>query len=165
MNSDAYVYRALIYYVMGQSMEALAAARKAVELAPAASRSHTALAQMLLAVGQPDAALAEVEKESDPAYRVYARARTNILVGRKANADAALAEFERAFAADWAYAIASLHALRGETDRAFLWLDRAFQHRDSGLIGTPPINIDPDMRNLHNDPRWKAFLRKMKLPE
>jgi TolB-like protein/Tfp pilus assembly protein PilF len=165
LNSDAYIYRAVIYYAMGQFTEALAAARKAVELSPTSSRSHTVLAQMLLAVGQRDAALAEVEKESDPEYRTYARARTYILIGRRANADAALAEFEKTLAADWAYEIAALHALRGEPDQAFLWLDRAYQQRNTGLIATPSIKIDPDMKNLHGDPRWKAFLHKIKLPE
>jgi adenylate cyclase len=53
LNYDAYVYRAEIYYAMGQFTEVVAAARKAVELAATASRSHAALAQMLLAVGQP----------------------------------------------------------------------------------------------------------------
>jgi TolB-like protein/Flp pilus assembly protein TadD len=165
LNSDAYVYRAEIYYAMGQFTEALAAARKAVELAPTASRSHTALAQMLLAVGQPDAALAEAEKESDAGSRAQARARTYILVGRRADADAALAEFEKSFAADWAYEIAALHALRGESDQAFLWLDRAHQQRNAGLIGTPSINIDSDLKSLRDDPRYKAFLRKMNLPD
>jgi len=165
LNADAYVYRAEIYCAMGQFTEALAAARKAVELAPTASRSHTALAQMLLAIGQPDAALAEVEKESDPAYRVYARARTYILLGRRTDASAAFAEFEKTYAADWAYAIASLHALRGERDQAFSWLDRAYQQRDGGLIGTPSVNIDPDLKSIRGDSRYQAFLRKMNLPK
>ena len=165
LNSDAYVYRAEIYYALGQFTEALAAARKAVELSPTASRSHSALAQMLLAVGQPDAALAEVEQESDPGYRAYARARTYILVGRRADADAALAEFEKTFAADWAYEIAALHALRGESDQAFKWLDRAYQQRNAGLIGTPSVRIDPDIKSLRGDARYKALLHKMKLPE
>jgi len=165
LNGDAYVFLAEIHYAMGQFTEAVAAARKAVELAPTASRSHTALAQMLLAVGQPDAALAEAEKESDPEYRAYARARTFILVGRRADADAALAEFEKTLAATWAYEIATLHALRAEPDQAFLWLDRAYQQRDTALIATPSINIDPDLISLHGDPRYRAFLQKMKLPE
>jgi adenylate cyclase len=165
LNSDAYIYRAVIYYGMGQFTEAVTAARKAVELSPTSSRSHTVLAQMLLAIGQRDAALAEVEKESDPGYRTHARARTYILIGRRADADAALAEFEKTFAADWAYEIAALHALRGEPDQAFLWLDRAYQQRNTGLIATPSINIDPDLKSLRGDPRYKAFLHKMKLPE
>jgi tetratricopeptide (TPR) repeat protein len=165
LNANAYLFRAIVYRVMGQFAEALTAARKVVELEPTASRSHTVLAETLLAIGQPDAALAEVEKESDPAYRAYARARTYILVGRRADADAALAEFEKTFAADWAYAIASLHALRDEPDEAFSWLDRAYQQRDGGLTGTPSVNVDPDLKSIRGDPRYKAFLRKMNLPE
>jgi len=165
LNANAYLFRAIVYRVMGQFAEALTAARKVVELEPTASRSHTVLAETLLAIGQPDAALAEVEKESDPAYRAYTRARTYILVGRRADADAALAEFEKTFAADWAYAIASLHALRGEPDQAFLWLDRAYEQRDAGLVGTPSANIDPDLKSIRGDPRYKAFLRKMNLSE
>jgi adenylate cyclase len=108
---------------------------------------------VLTSVGQPDAALAEVEKESDAGYRTYARARTYILNGHRADADAALAEFEESFSAEWAYEIAALHALRGETDQAFLWLDRAYQQRSAGLIGTPSINIDRDLISLRVDPR------------
>jgi TolB-like protein/Flp pilus assembly protein TadD len=165
LNANPYLFRAEIYYLTGRFTEAVAAARKAVEFAPGAARSRTALAQMLLAVGQPEAALAEAEKESDPGYRTYARARTYTLIGRRPEADAALAELQKSFAADWAYEIAALHALRAEPDQAFLWLDRAYQQRDTALIGTPSVNIDADMRNLHGDPRWKAFLHKMKLPE
>jgi predicted Zn-dependent protease len=59
---------------MGHITEALAAARKVVELALTASRSRVVLGQMLLAIGQSDAALAEIEKETDPGYRAYALA-------------------------------------------------------------------------------------------
>jgi hypothetical protein len=86
-------------------------------------------------------------------------------MGRRTDAAAALAEFEKTFAADWAYEMAVLHALRGEPDQAFLWLDRACQQRNAGLIGTPSINIDRDLTSLRGDPRYKAFLRKMNLPE
>jgi tetratricopeptide (TPR) repeat protein len=137
LNADAYLYRAEIYYVLGQFREAAAAARKTVELPPIGSRSHSVLAQMSLAIGQPDAALAEVEKEFDPGYRGYVRARTYILLGRRADAGAALAEFEKAFAADWAYGIASLHALLGESDQTFLRLDRAYRQRLPKRLKTP----------------------------
>jgi hypothetical protein len=123
------------------------------------------LRRCYLPSASPDAALAEAEKESDSAYRLYARTRTYILIGRKAEAATALFEFEKTSAADWAYEIAALHALRRETDQAFNWLDRAYQQRNGGLIGTPSVNIDSDLKNLHGDPRWKMFLRKMNLPD
>jgi hypothetical protein len=60
--------------------------------------------------------------------------------------------------------VIALHALRGERDQAFSWLNRAYQENSQDLLGSPPITIEPDLRNLHADPRWAAFLRKMSLP-
>jgi adenylate cyclase len=58
--------------------------------------------------------------------------------------------------------IAEAFAYRGEIDQAFAWLDRAYQEHDYGVS---EINRDPLMKSMHGDPRWKAFLRKIKLPE
>ncbi len=164
LNYFAYQNLAYTYYAMGQFNEALAAARKVVELAPTAPGSYATLAQMLLAAGQKDEALVEVEKELDPGSRAYALARGYTVLARKHDADAAAATFEKHFSAGWPYGIAQVYALRGDRDQAFSWLNRAYQQHDSAIIGIPPVTVDPDMRNLHGDPRWAAFLRKMNLP-
>jgi tetratricopeptide (TPR) repeat protein len=164
LNFTAYSALGTVYYSLGQFKDAEAAARKTLELIPNAPGVHINLAQVLLAQGQQDAALAEIEKDSDQGFRVYALARTYILLGRKVDADAALAQAEKTFAASQPYNIATLHALRGDLDQAFLWLNRAYERHDPDLIGLPPITVDPDMNNLRSDPRYKAFLRKMNLP-
>ncbi len=64
---------------------------------------------------------------------------------------------------DSAYQIAEIYAFRGETDKAFEWLERAYKQRDGGLA--QQMKGDPLLRSLHSDPRWSAFLKKMKLPE
>ncbi len=165
LNSDAQMYLAMVHYVLGQFTEAEVAARKATDLNPTEPGSHLPLIQTLLALGKVDAALAEIEKESDLGYRKFARARAYIVLGRKADADAALSQLEKTFGVEQPYSIAMLHALRGEDDDGFLWLDRAFAKRDPNLIGMPTITVEPDLRSLRGDPRYKAFLRKMKLPE
>jgi tetratricopeptide (TPR) repeat protein len=165
LNSAAFSILATIYYALGQFKDAAAAARKGLELTPTAPASHTLLAQMLLAQGQQDAAFAEIEKESDQGFRAYALARTYILLGRKGDADAALAQAKKTFAASQPYNIATIHALRGELDQAFLWLNRAYEQHDPDLVGWPPFTVDPDLKSLREDPRYKAFLRKMNLPE
>jgi hypothetical protein len=38
---------------------------------------------------------------------------------------------------------------------------RAYAQRDSGLIAT---KVEPLLKNLHNDPRFAAFLKKLNLP-
>jgi adenylate cyclase len=163
LSPDTYISLAFAYYSMGRFAEAVAAMRKTMDLTPTADGVHMVLAQMLLGAGQKNAALAEVEKESYPGFRAYALARTHIVLGRKGDADKALAEVEKKYAAEMPYSIATLHALRGDRDQAFSWLNRAYQQRDLSLIGHPPVTVDPDLRNLHGDPRWEAFLRKMKL--
>ena len=82
-------------------------------------------------------------------------------VGRKAESDAALRELTQKFAGEWAYQIAEVHAFRGEIDEAFAWLDRAYAQRDGGFS---EMKGDPLLKNLEGDPRYVAFLRKMKLP-
>jgi len=44
---------------------------------------------------------------------------------------------------------------------SFEWLERAYQQRDTGL---PEIKMRQILRTLHSDPRWSAFLKKMRLP-
>jgi hypothetical protein len=54
-----------------------------------------------------------------------------------------------------------VHAFRGEADLALEWLERAYNQRDGGVL---EIKGDRFMRGLVDDPRYKAFLKKLKLP-
>ena len=71
-----------------------------------------------------------------------------------------MAEFTAKYEKQSAYEIALVHAFRGETSQAFEWLDRAYAERDSGL---PNIKGNPLLRNLEQDPRYTALLKKMRL--
>ena len=79
----------------------------------------------------------------------------------KEKADAALAEIMKEYQSDWAFQIAQIYAYRGETDKAFEWLERAYKQRDGGLA---EMKGNPLLRSLEHDPRYRAFLQKMKLP-
>jgi hypothetical protein len=83
-------------------------------------------------------------------------------MGRKRDSDAAMVEAEMKHAKDNIIGIAAAHAYRGETDQAFAWLERAYQERDARILG---IKTDPYLKSLVADPRYKALLRKMNLPE
>jgi hypothetical protein len=61
-----------------------------------------------------------------------------------------------------AYQIAEVYAWRGEKDKAFEWLERAYQQRDSGLS---EINHELILASLRGDERYAALMRKMQLPE
>ena len=53
------------------------------------------------------------------------------------------------------------YAYRGDYDRSLNWLERAYQQRDASL---DEIVGEPLFKNLGDDVRFKAFLRKMNLP-
>ena len=75
-------------------------------------------------------------------------------MGRKEESDANLANFMNQFpGAD--LQIAEMYAFRGETDRAFEYLERANSERMRG---------DPLLKSIQHDPRYAALLQKMSLP-
>jgi hypothetical protein len=95
-------------------------------------------------------------------YRLSGIAMAEHTLGHAKESQQALDELMSKDARDAAYEIAEVFAWRGEKDRAFEWLERAYKQRDNQL---PDIKYDPWMKSLRADPRFKALLRKMKLPE
>jgi hypothetical protein len=69
---------------------------------------------------------------------------------------------EKKYAARSPALIAHLYACRKDLDRAFAWLDTAYREHDASLVHVKPL---PCMRILEPDPRYKALLRKMNLPD
>jgi serine/threonine-protein kinase len=162
VGSSSYTDIASYYYETGRLPEAEAAYRKAIDLLPTAPGGHAGLGTVLLLRGEAAAALAEFQRDPDESNQRQGAALAYFALGRRAEANAALAEMKRLDATTNASNIVEALAYRGEIDQAFVWLDRAYQQRDFGLSG---INRDPLLKSLHGDPRWKAFLRKMKLLE
>jgi hypothetical protein len=52
------------------------------------------------------------------------------------------------------------NALIGEKDRAFDWLERAYEDRVGFLV---MIKIEPRLEGLRSDPRYNDLLRRMRL--
>jgi predicted Zn-dependent protease len=137
-----------------------AAFKKALELSPEHPVLRTDLGRVYLAQAHPQEALAEMEREPEPLWRLYGQALAYHALGRKKEADAALAEFVAKYQGD--FQIAEVYAFRGEADWAFEWLERAYAQRDPGI--SEMKGGDPLLKNLERDPRYAAFLKKMRLP-
>ncbi len=83
-------------------------------------------------------------------------------LGRAADSNAALKRLIAGGAGNYAYEVAEIYAYRGERDEALKWLERAYVQKDGTLKW---IARDPTMAKLELDARYKAFLRKMNLPD
>ena len=154
---------AYAYYFAGRSDEAIATLRSAARLSPEMIGVRYWIGIALLAKGEPDAALAEMQIEADEGWRLFGLTMVYHALGRHEESDAALAETIAKYEQDSAYNIAYILADRGEVDRAFEWLDKAVTYQDPGLS---EIAGQPLFAKLKSDPRWLPLLRTLgKAPE
>jgi TolB-like protein len=152
---------ARILLAEGKLDEADAQARKAAELQPTGAGSHRWQVLVAIQRGDSETALREAQLEPNEAYRRFELALAHYARGDRPAADAALSEMIGRDRNLLAYQIAEVYAWRGETDKAFEWLQISFDNHDTGTLSLP---IDPLMRGLHDDPRYKNLLAKLGLP-
>jgi tetratricopeptide (TPR) repeat protein len=150
-----------VEFFMGQLDKAAADVKKALELSPDVWPGLILLSQIYVMQGRPQDALPEIELVRYDPERAFLYPIAYYALGRKRESDAALSKLIAKYHASLAYEIARVYAFRNQSDEAFEWLDRAYAQRDSGLIGT---KVDPLLKNLHGDPRFAAFLKKLNLP-
>jgi TolB-like protein/Flp pilus assembly protein TadD len=166
VNPSIVVDRGLPYFLSRRYDEAMAHARKGLELFPDFFLCHLLLGSSLTEKGESAAAIAELEKakslEPTPLVLgelgyVYARG------GRPADARAVLAELQdgsrtRYVAAYW---LAMIHAALNEKDEAFAWLERAYAARSWWLVW---LKTDPKADPLRSDPRFADLSRRVGFP-
>ena len=142
------------------------AARQSIEralaISPTADSLHFALGQLDLLQGRLAEAQAEFQKQSAEGNRRMGVAMVEHASGRDKQSQAALKKLIANNAGDMAYQVADVYAWRGEKDKAFEWLERAYQQRDSGLNG---IAWDPLLSSLKGDSRFGVLLTKLKLSD
>jgi lipoprotein NlpI len=141
--------------------EAAATFRQLLELDPQFPYVHLNLGLIFLWQNEPQMALMEMRKETDPVSREYGNVLALSTLGRKVEADQAMATLVRDYNMSDAFFIACAYAWRGDKDQAFVWLDRAYEQRDY-LIAE--ILMYSELSSLKSDPRWPAFLDKLGLP-
>jgi adenylate cyclase len=146
----------------GNLIEAEGAYRQALDLAPTMSQLHIMLGWLLVQRHDPTAALKEMEQETDERYREIGRALALDALGRKSEADRALAITEMNYADIAQYPIAVVYANRNDRGKAFMWLDRAYRSHDGWV---PWVTWDPSLKNLTSDPRYTAYIHKISEPQ
>jgi TolB-like protein/tetratricopeptide (TPR) repeat protein len=147
----------------GRYDQAIGSLRAVLTLNPGFAGSHLVLGESLLGKGDAAGALTEIEKEANEPFRMMGLPMAYHALERKADSDAALAALIAKYGKDAPYDVAYIYAVRGEADHAFEWLDKAAAAHDTSLILLLVENL---FANIHSDPRWLPFLRKLgKAPE
>jgi tetratricopeptide (TPR) repeat protein len=161
LRANSYLNLGQLLYLAGRYDEAQAALRKALDLNPQAAYVHVILGQILIAERKPQQALTEIEKEPSEWGKLTGEALVYHALGREQDSDAALDGLIARHGTYTAYQIAQVYAYRGESDKSFEWLERAYKQRDAGL---PSFNTEPLFKNMRHDQRYSELLQKMRLP-
>ena len=135
---------------------------RVIELNPSAPNSYAALGMSYLLQGKFDEAATAAQKDTADWARLLTVSCARWGQKRVPESDAALAELIAKNGEVAAYQIAEVYGYRNDKDKAFEWLERARRQRDAGISGLRP---DVLLKNLHDDPRWDAFLRKVGLAD
>jgi TolB-like protein len=136
------------------------ASRRALEISPDSPYALNNLGTLQLVEDNARDALVTFRRNKREVFRLYGMAVAEHTLKDTKASQQALDELIAKYAADAAYQVAEVYAWRGEKDKAFEWLERAYTQRDGGLID---IKFDPLLDRLRGDPRYKALLKKMKL--
>jgi tetratricopeptide (TPR) repeat protein len=159
LNSILYCNLGVSLAFIGRPKEAESSFERALQLNPQNPNPHLGIGNLYLLQGRYEEGLAKYEEHvGNSRLRLLCRALAYPALGRQADGDAALKELIDVHSMTSAYQIAEVYAVRGETDEAFAWLERAYEQHDLGLVH---VKIDTRFENLHNDARWPIFLNRM----
>jgi TolB-like protein/Tfp pilus assembly protein PilF len=162
LSTDALLSMAELQMARGDWAGARDYFQRILQIAPASNYASSGMVQAWLGDGNPQAALAAIPAGEADARTLYSRALVQHSLGNRQEADRALDEFIARYAAGWAYQIGVVYAWRGEKDKAFEWLERAWLQHDGGLLR---IDTEPMLAPLWKDPRYPALRKKVGFTE
>jgi len=162
VNAQARAFLAGSLSVSGKQEEARAEYAREIELNPSAPNSQAGVGLTYLLEGKFEEAATAAQRDAADWARLLIVSCARWAQKRIPESDAALAELIANTSETGAYQIAEAYGYRNDKDHAFEWLERARRQRDAGL---PGLRADTLLRNLHDDPRWDAFLRAMGLAD
>ncbi|MGH9760674.1 MAG: protein kinase domain-containing protein, partial [Blastocatellia bacterium] len=156
-------------YLAGQYTEAVDQLRKTLDLDPNSVTARVTLGLALLEVKHYNEAIEQLndavqrsaQNPAQPAY-LAELARAYALAGDRTKAEETLSHLEQIEKTSYVspFFMAEVYTALGKDDQAFGFLDQAFEQRSSELIF---INVWPGFSRLHNDPRFRHILDRIRL--
>lgn len=160
LNPYAYDTKGTIQYLASDFHGAEHSLRRVNELSSTFYGARLEIGWTLMAQGEFDRALKEMQAETSHNGKDSGLAAVYHAQGRPVESDAALARLLKEYV-DWPTGVALAYGSRGERDQALEWLEKAYVVRDPDLLLWGPGH--PFFATLHDHPRYQALLRKMNL--
>ena len=155
-----------IDYYEGRYDQAIKQYQRALELDKDFMRTHLRLGLAYVEEGRYQEALVEYNKALEiagdtPQIRAHI-AHVMAVSGKKSEALAGLAELQERAKRQYVppYDIALIYIGLGERDKAFAWLEKAYNDHSTEMIY---FKVEPLLAPLRSDPRYQDLLRRMKL--
>ncbi len=154
------------YYYARQYDRAIEPCQKILEVDPHSSLALDCSGSVHLATRDYDRAITEFSAAAaasgnDP-LRLTSLGCAFASAGKKAEVQRVLQQLNAASKGQYVppYFFSAIAASSGDKDKAFQWLSKAYDGRDSYLVR---LKVDPLMDPLRSDPRFDALLQRMKL--
>ncbi|MBK7934874.1 MAG: protein kinase [Acidobacteria bacterium] len=150
-------------YIAGRNDEALTQIRQVLARDPSFSRAYMNLGEILQEQGKYDDAIAALQKakelSKDPLADM-ALGHAYAVAGRRNEAVKVAVDLEQKVLQKQVspFLPAVVYAGLNEKDKAFYWLERAFQERSNWLT---LIKVGRRMKSLHSDPRFDDLLKRI----
>jgi tetratricopeptide (TPR) repeat protein len=157
------------YYQLRDYQSLVEASRRGVVSSPNEWTEHYNLGVGYEGTGKPLEAISEyqraIELSNGDHDATASLAHAFAAIGRRAEAEKILHDFERKSKSGYVspYMIATIYAGLGEKDKAFAFLERAYQERSLDISWH--LKADLRIDNLRSDPRFQDLVRRVGFPQ
>jgi DNA-binding winged helix-turn-helix (wHTH) protein/TolB-like protein/Tfp pilus assembly protein PilF len=151
----------------GRYDEAVQQAQRALEIDPGFLLGHDYLAVAYTEKKEYQAAISEFQGvlaiNRGDTWAISGIAWTYALAGQRRKSEAILRDMVHDVTnrEDLAIQLAVVYTALGENDQAFVWLEKAYQRREGGLI---LLNVALEFQSLRLDPRFEDLAQRVGLP-
>ena len=152
-------------YRARQYDRAIEECKKTIEMDPSFIRAHRQLGMNYEQKGMYPEAIAEfltVQELTNGKAGAVAFGHAYAVAGKRSGAISIRDDLESRSTRTYVppYWMATLYVGLGDKDRAFSWLERAYQERSGGLVW---LRVDPRLDPLRQDPRFAALAQRIEL--
>jgi TolB-like protein/lipoprotein NlpI len=160
LNLTGHIWLANVSIALGRFEDAVEIMHQALSLNPRRVVLNAVLTNALICQGRYQAAYERALMEPAGFWQDFAMVMSLYALERQSEASECFALLLETYAEEAPFQIAEIYCCRGESDKAFAWLEKACELHDNGLV---QLLASSWLKPLHTDTRWPQVLERMKI--